>query len=150
MNKRDDEERFVLVRYNQLPEVIQKTLEAKRLIESGEVDTVQQAVAKLGLSRSSYYKYRDSIFPFQSLNHSKMVTLVFLLKDQAGVLSHVLSFLAGTGVNILTIHQTIPLQGEASVSMSVDLTNLASDLEDLVDRLRGLKGVQRVTVIGVE
>ncbi|TCP68601.1 ACT domain-containing protein [Baia soyae] len=150
MYKRDDEERLVLVRYNQLPEVIQKTLEAKRLVETGEVETVQQAVAKVGLSRSSYYKYRDSIFPFQSLNQSKMVTLVFLLKDQAGVLSQVLSFLAGMGVNILTIHQTIPLQGEASVSMSVDLTSLVSDLEDLVNRLRGMKGVQRVTVIGVE
>ncbi|WP_307252691.1 ACT domain-containing protein [Croceifilum oryzae] len=147
---RDDEERLVLVRYNQLPEVIQKTLEAKRLVETGEADTVQQAVAKVGLSRSSYYKYRDSIFPFQSLNQSKMVTLVFLLKDQAGVLSQVLSFLASMGVNILTIHQTIPLQGEASVSMSVDLTHLISDLEDLVGRLRGMKGVQRVTVIGVE
>ncbi|MDQ0417543.1 chorismate mutase [Croceifilum oryzae] len=150
MNMRDDEERLVLVRYNQLPEVIQKTLEAKRLVETGEADTVQQAVAKVGLSRSSYYKYRDSIFPFQSLNQSKMVTLVFLLKDQAGVLSQVLSFLASMGVNILTIHQTIPLQGEASVSMSVDLTHLISDLEDLVGRLRGMKGVQRVTVIGVE
>ncbi|SFX09295.1 chorismate mutase [Thermoactinomyces sp. DSM 45891] len=150
MNKRDDEERFVLVRYNQLPEAIQKTLEAKQLVETGEADTVQQAVARVELSRSSYYKYRDSIFPFQSLNQSKMVTLVFLLKDQAGVLSNVLSFLAGTGVNILTIHQTIPLQGEASVSMSVDLTNLVSELEDLVDQLRGLKGVQRVSVIGVE
>lgn len=144
------EEHFVLVRLDQLPEAMQKTVEAKRLVEMGEADTIQQAVAKVGLSRSSFYKYRDSVFPFHSLNRKKMVTLAFMLKDQAGVLSGVLGFLAGMGVNILTIHQTIPLQGEASVSMSVDLTGLISDLEDLLERLRNLKGVHRAIVIGAE
>lgn len=148
--KRNEEEHFVLVRLDQLPEAMQKTVEAKRLVEKGEVDTVQQAVAKVGLSRSSFYKYRDSVFPFHSLNRKKMVTLAFMLQDQAGVLSGVLGFLAGMGVNILTIHQTIPLQGEASVSMSVDLTNLISDLEDLLERLRNLRGVHRAIVIGAE
>lgn len=144
------EEQYALVRLDQLPEAMQKTIEAKRLVESGVVSTVLEAVEQVGLSRSSFYKYRDSVHPFRSLNQKKMVTIVMILEDRSGVLSGVLGFLASMGVNILTIHQTIPLQSEASVSMTVDLSQTNTNFEDVLEKLRSRSGVQRATVIGAE
>lgn len=144
------EKQYALVRLDQLPEAMQKTIEAKRLVESGVVSTVLEAVEQVGLSRSSFYKYRDSVHPFRSLNQKKMVTIVMILEDRSGVLSGVLGFLASMGVNILTIHQTIPLQSEASVSMTVDLSQTNTNFEDVLEKLRSRSGVQRATVIGAE
>ncbi len=141
------EEQFVLVRLDMLPEAVQKTLEAKHLLETGKVITVQEAVDQVGLSRSSFYKYKDSVFPFNKMVNEKIVTLSMVLEHRAGVLSNVLSYLAQNGASVLTIHQTIPLNGEANVSMSVDTMHLNKDLNQVVQGLKGLKGVQRALVV---
>jgi chorismate mutase len=129
------EEQFVLVRLDMLPEAVQKTLEAKHLLETGKVITVQEAVDQVGLSRSSFYKYKDSVFPFNKMVNEKIVTLSMVLEHRAGVLSNVLSYLAQNEASVLTIHQTIPLNGQAN------------DLNQVVQGLKGLKGVQRALVI---
>jgi chorismate mutase len=141
------EEQFVLVRLDMLPEAVQKTLEAKHLLETGKVITVQEAVDQVGLSRSSFYKYKDSVFPFNKMVNEKIVTLSMVLEHRAGVLSNVLSYLAQNEASVLTIHQTIPLNGQANVSMSVDTMHLNKDLNQVVQGLKGLKGVQRALVI---
>ncbi|SHE47522.1 chorismate mutase [Seinonella peptonophila] len=141
-------DQFVLVRYDMLPEAIQRTLQAKRYLESGDVETVQEAVEQVGISRSSFYKYKDSVFPFSAMVKEKIVTVSMLLEHQAGILSSVLTFLANEGANVLTINQTIPLHGEATVSMSVDTAHLNHDLNDVMERLRNVQGVNRVVVIG--
>ena len=105
------EDPFYLVRADVLPEAIQKTIEAKRMLETGEAHTVQEAVEKAGISRSSFYKYRDSVFPFNAMMKEKIITLSLMLEHRSGVLSNVLGYLASLGCNVLTIHQTIPLQG---------------------------------------
>jgi len=106
------EDPFYLVRADVLPEAIQKTIEAKRMLETGEAHTVQEAVEKAGISRSSFYKYRDSVFPFNAMMKEKIITLSLTLEHRSGVLSSVLGYLASLGCNVLTIHQTIPLQGD--------------------------------------
>ncbi|MBA4496174.1 ACT domain-containing protein [Paenactinomyces guangxiensis] len=142
------EDPFVLVRAEMLPEAIQKTLEAKKLLETGAVATVQEAVEQVGISRSSFYKYKDSVFPFNKMVKEKIVTVSMILEHRAGVLSSVLGFLAASEANVLTIHQTIPLQGEANVSMSVDTTQMNKDLHDVLVNLRNLRGVRRAVVVG--
>jgi chorismate mutase len=141
------EEPFVLVRAEMLPEAMQKTLEAKKLLEAGDVSTVQEAVEKVGLSRSSFYKYKDSVFPFHSQGKRTIVTLSFVLEHRAGVLSNVLGSLARAEANVLTIHQTIPLQGLATVSMSVDTSRMKRELSEVLDSLNRLEGVRRAVCV---
>lgn len=141
------EDPFVLVRAEMLPEALQKTLEVKRLIETGKVLTVQEAVEQVGLSRSSFYKYRDHVFPFRTMVKEKIVTISMVLEHRAGVLSNVLRYLASSDANVLTIHQTIPLQGEANVSMSVDTHQMVLELNQILQGLQQLDGVRKAVVI---
>lgn len=142
------DENFVLVRYAMLPEAIQRTMEAKRLLETGSVDTVQEAVDQVGLSRSSFYKYKNSVFPFSAVVKEKIITISMLLAHRPGVLSGVLAFLAQAGASVLTINQTIPLQGEATVSMSIDTARVNGEHEEVIEQLRKLPGVNRAVIVG--
>lgn len=139
---------YYLVKGELLPEAIQKTVEAKQLLAKGEVRTVQEAVERVGLSRSSFYKYKDGIFPFNAMVKSKIVTISLTLEHRSGVLSQVLRYLADHGGNVLTIHQTIPLQGVANVTMSVDTVYLNTDVTRLIDGLQELDGVSRAMLVG--
>jgi chorismate mutase len=142
------EELFYLIRADILPESITKTIEAKKLLESGEVETVHEAVERVGLSRSAYYKYKDGIFPFNSMMREVIVTISLNLEHRAGVLSQVLKFVAEKGGNILTINQTIPLQGMANVAMSVDTGQLSVSTTGFLDELNALDGVKRAVIVG--
>ncbi|HJV44295.1 MAG TPA: ACT domain-containing protein [Bacillota bacterium] len=142
------EEKFYLVRDDILPEAIQKTIEAKKLLESGEAGTIHEAVERVGLSRSAYYKYKDGIFPFNAMMKQMIITLSLQLEHRAGVLSGVLMFIAGKGGNILTINQTIPLQGIANLALSVDTGLLSLSTTDFMDELGELDGVRKAMIIG--
>ncbi|MBN6186498.1 ACT domain-containing protein [Aneurinibacillus sp. BA2021] len=146
MGKQD--EVFYLIRADILPESISKTLEAKKLIDSGEAGTVNEAVERVGLSRSAYYKYKDSIFPFNSMMREEIITVLLNLDHQAGILSNVLKFVAERGGNILTINQTIPLQGMANVAMSIDTGHLSMSTTAFLDELNTLVGVKRAVIVG--
>lgn len=142
------EELFYLIRADILPESISKTLEAKKLLDSGEAETVNEAVERVGLSRSAYYKYKDSIFPFNSMMREVIITVSLNLEHRAGILSEVLKFVAERGGNILTINQTIPLQGLANVAMSIDTGHLNLSTTDFLDELNAMHGVKRAVIVG--
>lgn len=142
------EDPFYLVRADVLPEAIQKTIEAKRLLETKEVHTVQEAVERVGLSRSSFYKYRDSVFPFNAMMKEKIITLSLMLEHRSGVLSNVLGYLASLGCNVLTIHQTIPLQGVANVALSVDTAQVTYKVMKITDGLQEISGVRSAILVG--
>ncbi|RXT14734.1 ACT domain-containing protein [Ammoniphilus sp. CFH 90114] len=146
MTKR--EEKYYLVREEILPEAILKTVEAKQLLESGVAETVHEAVEKVGLSRSAYYKYKDGIFPFNAMMREMIITISLQLEHRSGVLSRVLSFVAGKGGNVLTINQTIPLQGIANLAMSIDTSVLNLSTTDFVEELQQLDGVRKATIVG--
>ena len=142
------EDVFYVIREDILPEAILKTVEAKRLIESNEAHTVHEAVEKVGLSRSAFYKYKDGIFPFNAFSQDKMITVSMDLEHRSGILSHVLKFVAEKGGNILTINQTIPLQGIANVALSIDTGNLLVSMSEFLEELKAINGVKMALIIG--
>ncbi|WP_132075074.1 ACT domain-containing protein [Anaerospora hongkongensis] len=139
---------FYLVREEILPEAIKKTIKVKELLKRGEARTINDAVDKMELSRSAYYKYKDYVFPFYEASKEKIVTLALLLEHKPGVLSRVLNTIANEKGSVLTINQGIPLQGVANATVSLETADLAIDLEALLDKLRLVDGVKRLEVLG--
>ena len=114
-----------MVKQKAVPEVLLKVVEAKKLLESERVITVQEATDRVGISRSSFYKYKDDIFPFHDNAQGTTITLAMSIEDEPGLLSDVLKIIADFGANILTIHQSIPINGVASLSISVQVLRLS-------------------------
>jgi chorismate mutase len=139
---------FYLVREDILPEAMKKTLEVKKLIERGKVDSVAEAVQRVDMSRSAFYKYRDAVFPFHTMVKEKLITLFFHLEDRSGTLSQLLSVVASAGCNVLTIHQSIPIQGRANVTLSLNTNGMSEDINRLMAKLRRLEFVEKVEIIG--
>ncbi|PLR79494.1 ACT domain-containing protein [Bacillus canaveralius] len=142
------DKKFYLVREDVLPEAMKKTLEAKEMIERGKAESVWDAVHKVDLSRSAFYKYRDTVFPFHTIVKERLITLFFHLEDRSGTLSQLLGVVASSGCNVLTIHQTIPLQGRANVTLSLNTTGMEIDMDELLLNLRRLEFVEKVEVLG--
>lgn len=135
--------KYYLVEANVLPEVFIKVTEARELLETGEVRTVAEAVERVGISRSAFYKYKDSVMPFRDMRHGSIVTFNALLRDKKGVLSSLLASFADAGANILTINQSIPNNGTAPVTVSAITENMAEDMDEFIERVRSLYGVIR-------
>lgn len=141
-------ERYYLVREDLLPEAFLKTLQAKELLTRGEVKTVHEAVDRVGLSRSAFYKYKDGIHPLSRLDRERIVTISMDLDHRAGMLSRVLALIAGMDGNVLTINQTIPLQGTANVVITAETSLMGEKLNDMLAALNRLEGVLRAHVVG--
>ncbi|MFB5763417.1 ACT domain-containing protein [Paenibacillus medicaginis] len=141
-------ERYYLVREDILPEAIVKTIQVKQLLASGDVKTVHEAAEQIGLSRSAFYKYKDGIHLINQLERDRIVNISLDLDHQSGILSKVLAVIADYGGNVLTIQQSIPLQGRANVVISVEMSRLSEELGSLLTGLQALSGVKRVRLIG--
>ena len=139
---------FFLGREEILPEAIKKTIRVKEMLKRGEARTINEAVEKMELSRSAYYKYKDFVFPFYEASRDKIVTLALLLEHKQGVLSRVLNTISADSGSVLTINQGIPLQGVANATVSIETADLVIDLEALLDKLRMVEGVKRLEVLG--
>ena len=135
--------KYYLVEAGVLPEVFIKVTEARELLETGEVRTVAEAVERVGISRSAFYKYKDSIMPFRDMRHGSIVTFNALLRDKKGVLSSLLTTFADSGANILTINQSIPNNGTAQVTISAITENMSISMDELLNAARTLYGVIR-------
>ena len=118
------------------------------MLERGKAESVWEAVHRVDLSRSAFYKYRDTVFPFSSIKQERLVTLFFHLEDRSGTLSQLLNIVASSGCNVLTIHQTIPLQGRANVTLSLNTSDIRMDIEEFLAELRKLEFVDKVEVLG--
>lgn len=140
--------KFYLVREDMLTDAMVKTLEAKELLHSGKVTKINEAVQRVGLSRSAFYKYKDGIFPFHTMVKEKIVTLTLILVDRSGALSQLLKEIARTGANVLTINQSIPLQGRAQLTLSIETAEMTMELHTLMDRLEKLEVVEKVELVG--
>ncbi|WP_308634746.1 ACT domain-containing protein [Paenibacillus silvisoli] len=142
------EERYFVVREDMLPEAILKTIQVKEMLRRGEAATVHEATERVGLSRSAFYKYKDGVYTQNQMNREAIVTISMDLDHRSGVLSKVLGLVAGTEGNVLTIHQTIPLQGLANVVISVDISMLNGSLTELIESIRKHDGVRKALIIG--
>ncbi len=137
------ESRYFIVDSAVLPEIFAKVVEAKRLLQTGETRTVNEAAQRVGISRSAFYKYKDTVRPFNDMLSGRIVTLQLTLKDEPGVLSNVLNVMAGLGGNLLTINQSIPSGGVAGVSVSVETSGLRGTVENLLGETAAVRGVVR-------
>ncbi|WP_368652194.1 ACT domain-containing protein [Ornithinibacillus sp. 4-3] len=144
---KEKNEKFFLVRSDVLPEAMRKTIEAKELLQYGKVRTIFDAVKQVDLSRSAYYKYKDTVFPFRAIVREKIITLFFHIEDRKGTLSKLLKAVAEKGYNVLTIHQTIPIQGKANVTLSLDISSDEQGVWDLMHTLKNLDFVDRVDLL---
>ena len=140
--------KYYLVDKSILPSAILKTVMAKELLAKGEVFTINEAVEKVGISRSAFYKYRNGIFPFHETGNEKIITVSLILEHKPGVLSNVLNTVAQTKGNILTINQGIPLQNVANATLTIDTGKIKIDLNHLVTKLHHLPGVKKVEIVG--
>ncbi|MNJ60757.1 hypothetical protein D3C77_565140 [compost metagenome] len=120
----------------------------KQLLAAGDVKTVHEAALQVGLSRSAFYKYKDGIHPLNQMEREEIVTISFDLEHRSGILSEVLSLLAGSGGNVLTINQSIPLQGRANVVISVETSRLTEELDEMITALQAISGVKKIQIIG--
>ena len=141
------EVKYYIVAANALPEVFIKVAEAKRMMQTGEADTVGDATKKAGISRSAFYKYKDSVQPFNDMKAEHIITFYGMLKDNTGVLSHVLGIFASSGANILTINQSIPTNGCAAVTISAETSGMEQTLESLMAAASSVEGVIRFEIM---
>ncbi|HHX50734.1 MAG TPA: ACT domain-containing protein [Clostridia bacterium] len=140
-------EQYYLVSGSILPETMRKVVQARELLADGEVKTVNQAVEKVGISRSTFYKYKNGILPFSKGTEDRILTLALVLIHQPGILSKVVNAIAAKGGNITTITQNIPVRGTASLSISFETTGLKSNGEELIHSLNSIEGVKQVEIV---
>ena len=143
-------DKYFVVKQKALPDVLLKVVEAKRLLEAEKVMTVQEATEAVDISRSSFYKYKDDIFPFHENARGKTITLIMQVDDTPGLLSNVLGLIAEYHANILTIHQTIPINGIASLTMSVEILATSGDSSEMIEKMEAQAGVHYVKILSRE
>ncbi len=146
----DAQIKYYIVAAEALPEVFLKVAEAKRMLQTGEADTVGEATRLAGISRGAFYKYKDAVQPFNDMKTGRILTFYAMLKNNPGVLSQVLSIFAASGANILTINQSIPVNGCAAVTISAETSNMKESLEALVAEVSGTYGVVKFEILAGE
>ena len=141
------EPKYYIVEASALPEVFLKVAEAKRLLSTGEALTVNEATRLTGISRSAFYKYRDAVQPFQRAHVSRVITFQFMLHDEPGVLSSLLSIFAQENTNLLTINSITPTNGSALVTITAEASDMIVPLEELLESLRSTEGVIKTEIL---
>ena len=141
-------DKFYLVQEDILPEAIKKTIKVKEILKLGEAKTINEAVERMDLSRSAYYKYKDYVFPFYEIAQGKIVSITVSMSNDPGMLSSILRAIADSNGSILTINQDIPLQGIANVTIAFETKDLSPSLEECLDNIRSIRGILKVEILG--
>ncbi len=145
-----EKEKLYIVKQQALPEVLLKVVEVKRLLEANRLLTIQEATDQVGISRSSFYKYRDDIFPFHENARGKTITFMIQVSDTPGLLSSILKTLAENEFNILTIHQSIPEDNLATITISVQVPRQLEDITETFKRIESIKDVYYLKILASE
>jgi len=141
---------FYIIKAEMLPEILKKTVRAKEFLKNGKARTINEATEMARMSRSAFYKYKDSIYPFYEASLGKIVTVSFILDHTPGVLSSILDEIAQAHGNVLTINQNIPIQNLANVTISFETGNLNKNIEELLDIINKKAGVKKTDIIAQE
>lgn len=142
-----DKHKYYIVEASALPEVFVKVAEAKRLLSTGEASTVNEATKMTDISRSAFYKYRDSVLPFQNMMTGRIITFQFLVHDRPGLLAEMLDVFPECNANIQTINSIVPVNGTAVLTISAETMDLTVSLEEMLRRLRAFPGVIKAEVL---
>ena len=146
----EDKTKYFVLKKKAVPEVLLKVVEAKRLLDSDRAESVQEATEMVGISRSSFYKYKDDIFPFHDNAKGKTITMVIQMDDEPGVLSVLLKTIADYHANILTIHQSIPINGVASLTLSVEILPNTGDVSQMLENIEQRPGIHYLKILARE
>lgn len=146
----EQQPKYYIVESSLLPEVFLKVAQVNRCLQSGEIRTVGEATQKVGLSRSAYYKYKDGIKPLFEAATQSIITFSLMVSDRAGVLSEILSVFAHSGANILTINQSIPVNGHAAVTIAARTGGMDRSVEQLMAEIMDISGVARMEILARE
>ena len=145
-----DNTKYYVVKKKAVPEVLIKVVETKRLLATRRGMTIQEATEEIGISRSSFYKYKDDIFPFHENEKGRTVTMVILLDDTPGVMAELLNAVARYQANILTIHQSIPINGVATLTISVEVLAETGDISKMIETIESREGIQYLKILARE
>ncbi len=143
----DNASKYYVIEASALPEVFLKVAEAKRLLSTGEVATVNDATRVTGISRSAFYKYRDAIMPFRNIMHGRVITIQLLLQDEVGALYKLLPIFVEHKANIQTINSIVPTNGCAVVTISAETIDMTISAEELLQLLRSTKGIVKADIL---
>ncbi len=142
--------KYLIVNKKILPDVYEKVIEARNLINENSNINISEAVKKVGISRSTYYKYKDYVFSPSENSIGRMAVLSLMLSHKKGVLSQVINDISKHDANILTINQTIPINEKANVSVSLDISGVDIAVDEMIDNIKRIKGVVSVSLLSIE
>jgi len=142
--------KFLVIDSSVLPDVFEKVLTAKELLRTNSVKGISEAVKKVDISRSTFYKYKDYVFGLSEGMVGNKAILSFLLKDERGTLSSILKYLSNNNVNILTINQDLPINKIANVSITIEISKMETDIDTLIENLKVLNGVVKSELLALE
>lgn len=145
-----DNTKYFVLKKKAVPEVLLKVVETKRLLAANRGITIQEATELTGISRSSFYKYKDDIFPFHENEKGQTVTMVMQMVDKPGLMAELLQTVAAYEANILTIHQSIPISGIATLTLSVEVLSTTGNISEMVEELEQHDGVHYLKIVGRE
>jgi chorismate mutase len=146
----DNSSVYFLVDSSVLPDVFTKVIEVKKILSTGKIKTINDAVRKVGLSRSAFYKYKDFVFPFYETSRGKVITLFIVVENFAGILSSIIEKIAQAKANIITINQNIPINGLADVTISIETNGMVMDIKQLMDSISEIEGVRKQEILARE
>ena len=138
---------YLLVDTSVLPDILLKVVEAKRMLQTGKCKTASEAAARLKISRSAFYKYKDCVFPMEEIGADKIITLFFTIIDVPGTLSTILKALAAVRANVLTINQNIPVNAVANITISFRTEGMTGSVEGLLKKVKAFEGVKNIEII---
>ncbi|MEE1228336.1 MAG: ACT domain-containing protein [Lachnospiraceae bacterium] len=145
-----DGTRFYMVKSKALPEVLLKVVEVNSLLNAGRARTIREAIDMVGISRSSYYKYKDDIFPVHEKVQGTTITISMEMEDQPGLLSSILNVVAQFHANVLSIHQSIPINNVALVTLSVSILPQSGEVTELFERIEQAQGIHNLKIVSAE
>ena len=144
-----EEKNYLIVDSRIAPDIFNKVIQVKKLIETGKSEKINDAVKTIGISRSAYYKYKDYVFRYYKMNDSQLATVYMVLDDYTGVLANILKILAKRKANILTINQNIPIGGLATVTMSIRMPSSPGTVDRIIEKIKEVEGVEKAKVIAI-
>ncbi len=142
--------KYYVVSSEILPEVLEKVMEAQTLLQTGQTRRISEAVKEVGISRGTFYKYKDAVFSFHEENSRRKAILTMIIADEKGVLSKILAVIAEKNCNVLAINQTIPINGVSNVVLTLDIFELDISVQVLRELLQKLDRVRKVELVAVE
>lgn len=142
--------KYYVVSGDILPDVLEQVMQARILLQSGKAKRISEAVKMVGISRGTYYKYKDAVFSFNAEQSNRNAIISMILRNEKGTLSKVLSLVSVKQVNVLAINQTIPINGIANVALTLDISDLEISIQSLVSLIEAMPMVEKADLVAVE